>query len=70
MREKSKTDQTFDEIIEENFPKLRKDIPIQAQETHRAQIKKDGKRKSPWHIIPKRWHTEWRKHRECCQGEV
>lgn len=36
-------DQIFSKIIEESFPKLRKDITIQIQEAHEIPTKQDQK---------------------------
>lgn len=44
-------DQIFKKIAEENFFKLRKDIPIQIQNTHATPNRQAHKRKHPWHII-------------------
>lgn len=33
------------------FPKLRKDLPIQIQETQRPLNRQDQKRNTPWHVI-------------------
>ena len=46
-------DQIFNRIIEENFPKLKKDITIQIQEAHRTSNREDLKRNFPHHIIIK-----------------
>lgn len=57
MREKnskiSGIDHILNNIIEENFLKLRKDIPIQIQEEHRASTRQNPKRKSQQYIIVK-----------------
>ena len=43
-------DQIFDKIIEENFPKLKKDITLQIQEAHRTPIGKIRKETpTPYH---------------------
>ena len=39
-------DQIFNTIIEENFPQVRKDTPMQIQKAHRTQNIQDQKRKS------------------------
>uniref|UniRef100_A0A9L0S1T4 L1 transposable element RRM domain-containing protein n=1 Tax=Equus caballus TaxID=9796 RepID=A0A9L0S1T4_HORSE len=43
----------FVEIIEENFPHLRKETDMQVQEAQRAPIKRSPKRPTPRHIIIK-----------------
>ena len=43
----------FDKIIEENFPNLKKDMPMKIQEAYRTPNRLDPKRKSPCHIIVK-----------------
>ena len=44
---------TFNKIIDENFPNLKRDMPIIAQEAYRTPNRVDHKRKSPCHIIIK-----------------
>lgn len=39
-------DQIFNRITEENFPKLRKDLPIKIQEAHRPPNRQGQKRNS------------------------
>ena len=49
-------DNEIDQIfkrIEENFPILKKDKPIQIQEAHKTPNRQDQKRNSPCHIIDK-----------------
>ncbi|MBV2134755.1 hypothetical protein KRX52_18445, partial [Pseudomonas sp. MAP12] len=43
----------FNKIIEENFPNLKKDMPMKVQEAYRMPNRVDHKRKSPRHIIIK-----------------
>ena len=43
-------DQIFNRIVEENFPKLRKDIPIQIKAAHRTPSRQNQKRNSSGHI--------------------
>ena len=47
------TDQIFNRIIEENFPKSQKDIHIQIQEMHRIPTRHEQKRNSSHHIMVK-----------------
>ena len=42
---------TFNKIIEENFPNLNKEMPINIQEVHRTPNRLDQKRNSSQHII-------------------
>jgi hypothetical protein len=44
----------FNKIITENFPTLKKVLPIQIQEAFRTQNRLDQNRISPWHIVIKR----------------
>jgi len=48
----------FNKIIEENFPKLKKEIPISIQEAYRTPNRLDQKRKSSSHIIVKTPNTQ------------
>jgi hypothetical protein len=48
----------FNKIRPENFPKLRKELPIQVQEVSRTPNRLDQNRTSPWHIIIKATSTE------------
>jgi chromosome segregation ATPase len=41
----------FNKIIEENFPNLKKEIPMNIQEAYRTTNRLDQKRNSSWHII-------------------
>jgi hypothetical protein len=41
----------FSKIIAENFPNLKKVLPIQVQETSSSPNRLDQNRTSPWHII-------------------
>jgi len=43
----------FNKIIEENFPKLKKEMPINIQEAYRTPNRLDQKRNSSCHIIVK-----------------
>ena len=43
----------FEEIIVENFPKMRKEIAIQVQETQRAPNRINSRRNTPRHILIK-----------------
>jgi hypothetical protein len=51
----------FNKIITENFPNLKKDLPIQVQETTRIPNRLDQNSISPDHIIIKKTNTENRK---------
>jgi hypothetical protein len=48
----------FNKIITENFPNLKKDLPIQVQESSRTPNRLDQNRNSPWHIIIKTTSTD------------
>ena len=41
----------FNKIIEENFPNLKKEMPMNIQEAYRTPNRLDQKRNSSWHII-------------------
>jgi hypothetical protein len=41
----------FNKIIEENFPNLKKEMPMNIQKAYRTPNKLDQKRNSSWHII-------------------
>jgi hypothetical protein len=41
----------FNKIIEENFPNLKKDMPMNIQEAYRTPNRQDQKRNSSQHII-------------------
>ena len=43
----------FNKIIEENFPNLKKEMPMNIQEAHRTPNRLDQKRNSSCHIIIK-----------------
>jgi len=43
----------FNKIIEEKFPNLKKEMPINIQEAYRTPIRLDQKRNSSRHIIVK-----------------
>jgi hypothetical protein len=43
----------FNKIVEENFPNLKKEMPINIQEAHRTPHRLDQKRNSSSHIIVK-----------------
>ena len=43
----------FNKIIEENFPNLKKEIPIDIQEAYRTPNRLDQKRNPSYHIIVK-----------------
>ena len=43
----------FNKIIEENFPNLKKEMPMNIQEAYRTPNRLDQKRNSSWHIIDK-----------------
>ena len=45
------TENVFNKITEENFPNLKKEMPIKAQESYRISNRLDEKRKFSWHII-------------------
>jgi hypothetical protein len=49
---------TFNKIITENFPNLKKVFHIQVQEASRTLKRIDQNRTSPWHIINKTASTE------------
>jgi hypothetical protein len=53
----------LNKIIKENFPNLKKEMPINIQETYRTTIRLDQKRKSSHHIIIK--HKFYRTKKEC-----
>jgi hypothetical protein len=48
----------FNKITTENFPNLKKVLPIQVQELSRTSNRLDQNRTSPWHIIIKIISTE------------
>jgi hypothetical protein len=48
----------FNQIITENFPNLKKELPIQVQEASRTPNRLDQNRTSPKHIITKTTRTE------------
>jgi hypothetical protein len=48
----------FNKILTENFPNLKKELPIQVQEPSRTPNRLDQNRTSPWHIIIKTTSTE------------
>ena len=51
----------FNKLIEENFPNLKKEIPMKVQEAYRTPNTLDKKRNSSHHIIiktPKAQHKE------------
>jgi hypothetical protein len=48
----------FNKILIENFPNLKKDLPIQVQEASRKPSRLDQNRTSPLHIIIKATSTE------------
>jgi hypothetical protein len=41
----------FNKIIEENFPNLKKEMPMNIQEAYRTPNRQDQKRNNSWHII-------------------
>jgi hypothetical protein len=43
----------FNKVIEENFPNLKKEMPMNIQEAYRTQNRLDQKRNSSHHIIVK-----------------
>ena len=45
------TKNIFNKIIEENFPNLKKDVPMKTQEAYRTPNRLDQEKKSPHHII-------------------
>lgn len=47
----SNTDQIFDKTIEEKFPKLRKDMPIEMQEANTTPSRQGQKINFIWNII-------------------
>jgi hypothetical protein len=49
----SKVANIFSKIIEENFPNLKKETPINTQEAYRTPNRWDQRRKSSCHIIVK-----------------
>jgi hypothetical protein len=50
----------FNKIIMENFPNLRKTMPIQVQEASRTPNRLDQNRATPQHVIIKTTRTETR----------
>jgi hypothetical protein len=48
---------TFNKIIEENFPNLKKEMPMNTQEDYRTPNRLDQKRNSSQHIIIKAPNT-------------
>jgi hypothetical protein len=48
----------FNKIVTENFPNLKKVLPIQAQEAFRTPNRLDQNGTSPWHISIKTTSTE------------
>jgi hypothetical protein len=48
----------FNKIIEENFPNLKKDMPMKIQEAYRTPNRLDQKRNSSCHIIIKTPNTQ------------
>ena len=54
----------FNKIIEEKFPNLKKDMPINIQEAYRTPNRMDQKRNSSHHIIIK--NTKCTKQRKKC----
>ena len=54
------TENIFNKIIEENFPNLKKDMPMKIQEAYRTPIRLDQK-KSPCHIIIKTLNIQSKK---------
>lgn len=53
MREKNPQINDIDTIVEENFPKLKKDTPTVIIEAYKATNRQDQKRKPPQHITIK-----------------
>jgi hypothetical protein len=51
----------FDKIVAENFPSLKKEMPIQVQEASRTPKRHDQTRTSSQHIIVKATSTENKK---------
>ena len=51
--EEQEIENLFEEIMQENFPSLAKEIDIQVQEVWRVPNKLDPKRNTPRHIIIK-----------------
>ena len=47
----------FNKIIEESFPNIKKDMPINIQEVYRTPNRLDQKRNSSWHIIIRTTNT-------------
>jgi hypothetical protein len=58
---KLKAQETFNEVIAENFPNLKKEMPTQIQEAFRTPNQKDQNRISPWHNIVKTLSAENKK---------
>ena len=56
----------FNKIIEENFPKLKKEMDIKVQEAYRTPNKWDQKRKCSCHIIIKTLNAQ---SKENCKGK-
>jgi hypothetical protein len=59
----------FNKIIAENYPNLKKELPIQVQEDSRTPNRLDQNRTSPQHIIIKTISTVQRKNIEGCERE-
>jgi hypothetical protein len=59
----------FNKIITENFPNIKKDLPIHVQESSRIPNRLDQKRISLGHIIIKTISTDNRKNTESCKRE-
>ena len=47
----------FNKIIEENFPNLKNDMPMNIQEAYRTPKRLDQKRNSSQHIIIRKTHS-------------
>jgi hypothetical protein len=56
----------FDKIIVENFPNLKKEMPIEVPEASRTPNKHNQNRAPPWHIIVKTINKEQGKNIEGC----
>lgn len=58
----------FNQIIVENFPNLKREVPIKVQETYKIPDRLDQKIPSP-HNKQKTKHTEQRRNTKNCKGE-
>ena len=52
-REKERSEKIFEEIIDENFPNMGKEIVTQVQEAQRVPYRINSKKNTPRHILIK-----------------